>query len=139
MSPSLVAAARASSLRGVARVAGRRGLASASSASSSAASSTAAAKSATNTASLLVGAAGLGLAAVAIAADRPALQAFHVSIGDDPNHGLHPPHHHWEHHSPLKTFDHAAIRRGFQVYKEGGCFCIHHLKYSCYCLFFVLY
>lgn len=52
--------------------------------------------------------------------ERRALHNFHVSISDDPNHGLHPPHHHWEHHSPLKTFDHQAIRRGFQVYKEGG-------------------
>lgn len=32
--------------------------------------------------------------------------------------GLHAPHLPWEHHSPFKTFDHAAIRRGYQVYKE---------------------
>jgi len=51
-----------------------------------------------------------------------------VHISDDPNHGLHPPHYHWDHHSPLKTFDHAAIRRGFQVYREV-CQACHSLKY----------
>ncbi|KAI8451265.1 cytochrome C1 family-domain-containing protein [Phakopsora pachyrhizi] len=33
-------------------------------------------------------------------------------------HGLHPPSFPWAHKGPLETFDHAAIRRGYQVYKE---------------------
>ncbi|CAO3644284.1 unnamed protein product [Mucor hiemalis] len=32
--------------------------------------------------------------------------------------GLHPPHHPWPHSGPLDTFDHASIRRGYQVYRE---------------------
>ncbi|KAF9146690.1 cytochrome c1, partial [Linnemannia schmuckeri] len=32
--------------------------------------------------------------------------------------GLHPPVYPWEHKKNLATFDHAAIRRGYQVYKE---------------------
>jgi ubiquinol-cytochrome c reductase cytochrome c1 subunit len=32
--------------------------------------------------------------------------------------GLHPAHYPWEHQGWLKTFDHQALRRGFQVYRE---------------------
>ncbi|GAA5809736.1 cytochrome c1 [Mucor flavus] len=32
--------------------------------------------------------------------------------------GLHPPTHPWPHSGPLDTFDHASIRRGYQVYRE---------------------
>lgn len=32
--------------------------------------------------------------------------------------GLHSPHFPWSHHGPLNSFDHASIRRGYQVYKE---------------------
>ncbi|KAI7895446.1 cytochrome C1 family-domain-containing protein [Mucor mucedo] len=32
--------------------------------------------------------------------------------------GLHPPTHPWPHTGPLDTFDHASIRRGYQVYRE---------------------
>ncbi|KAI9597517.1 cytochrome c1 [Syncephalis fuscata] len=32
--------------------------------------------------------------------------------------GMHAPHYPWSFNSPFKTFDHAAIRRGYQVYKE---------------------
>lgn len=32
--------------------------------------------------------------------------------------GLHPPHFPWNHKGPLDSFDHASIRRGYQVYKE---------------------
>ncbi|CAO3574544.1 unnamed protein product [Mortierella alpina] len=32
--------------------------------------------------------------------------------------GLHPPVYPWDHKKNLATFDHAAIRRGYQVYKE---------------------
>ncbi|SLA32298.1 Uncharacterised protein [Mycobacteroides abscessus subsp. abscessus] len=33
-------------------------------------------------------------------------------------HGLHPPAYDWPHNGMFETFDHASIRRGFQVYKE---------------------
>ena len=33
-------------------------------------------------------------------------------------HGLHPPHYGWSHNGMFDTFDHASIRRGFQVYQE---------------------
>lgn len=32
--------------------------------------------------------------------------------------GLHPPHYPWSHSGLLDTFDHASIRRGYQVYRE---------------------
>ncbi|KAJ3268680.1 cytochrome c1 [Terramyces sp. JEL0728] len=34
------------------------------------------------------------------------------------DHGLHPPHFPWEFDKFYKTFDHAALRRGYQVYRE---------------------
>lgn len=33
-------------------------------------------------------------------------------------HGLHSTHYPWAHEGMLETFDHAAIRRGYQVYRE---------------------
>lgn len=33
-------------------------------------------------------------------------------------HGLHAPSYPWAHKGPFETFDHAAIRRGYQVYRE---------------------
>ncbi|AAS52128.2 ADR208Wp [Eremothecium gossypii ATCC 10895] len=33
-------------------------------------------------------------------------------------HGLHPPAYGWSHNGPFDTFDHASIRRGYQVYRE---------------------
>lgn len=33
-------------------------------------------------------------------------------------HGLHPPAYNWSHNGMFETFDHASIRRGFQVYRE---------------------
>ncbi|KAH3900176.1 probable Cytochrome c1, heme protein, mitochondrial [Saccharomycodes ludwigii] len=33
-------------------------------------------------------------------------------------HGLHPPHFGWSHNGMFDTFDHASIRRGYQVYRE---------------------
>lgn len=56
------------------------------------------------------------------------VHAIHMGISDDKDHGLHPPHYHWSHKPLTKTFDHAAIRRGFQVYKEVCSVC-HSLKY----------
>ncbi|RIB03377.1 cytochrome C1 family-domain-containing protein [Gigaspora rosea] len=32
--------------------------------------------------------------------------------------GLHPPAYPWSHKGPFSTFDHASIRRGYQVYRE---------------------
>lgn len=33
-------------------------------------------------------------------------------------HGLHPPAYGWSHNGPFDSFDHASIRRGYQVYRE---------------------
>ncbi|OQV08981.1 hypothetical protein CLAIMM_13172 [Cladophialophora immunda] len=41
--------------------------------------------------------------------------------------GLHPTQYPWEHTKWTKTFDHAALRRGFQVYREV-CAACHSLK-----------
>ncbi|KAK9768883.1 cytochrome c1 [Basidiobolus ranarum] len=37
---------------------------------------------------------------------------------DAADEGLHPPSYPWDHNSPFSTFDHASIRRGYQVYQE---------------------
>ena len=45
----------------------------------------------------------------------PFLESPSANLADE---GLHPPAYPWEHFKWFKTFDHAAIRRGFQVYQE---------------------
>jgi len=44
---------------------------------------------------------------------------------------VHYPHYHWPHDKLWQSFDHAAIRRGFQVYNTIGSAC-HGLKYKYY-------
>eukprot|EP01128_Nolandella_sp_AFSM9_P001810 TRINITY_DN12218_c0_g1_i1.p1 TRINITY_DN12218_c0_g1~~TRINITY_DN12218_c0_g1_i1.p1 ORF type:complete len:305 (-),score=90.97 TRINITY_DN12218_c0_g1_i1:155-1069(-) len=44
---------------------------------------------------------------------------------------LPPPSYPWAHHSILKSYDHAAIRRGFEVYNTIGTAC-HSMKYVSY-------
>lgn len=55
-------------------------------------------------------------------------EAFAFSV---PDHGLHPPHYPWEHKKFYRTYDHDAIRRGFQVYREV-CSACHGLKQVCF-------
>jgi ubiquinol-cytochrome c reductase cytochrome c1 subunit len=45
--------------------------------------------------------------------------------------GLHPTQYPWEHEKWYKTFDHAALRRGFQVYREvcASCHSISRVPY----------
>ena len=43
----------------------------------------------------------------------------------------HPPHYPWPHYGPFKSFDHQAIRRGYEVYKQV-CSACHGLKYVRY-------
>jgi len=45
----------------------------------------------------------------------PFLESLSANLAAE---GLHPPAYPWEHFKWFKTFDHAAIRRGFQVYHE---------------------
>ncbi|KAI9291487.1 hypothetical protein K502DRAFT_368409 [Neoconidiobolus thromboides FSU 785] len=54
--------------------------------------------------------------------------SVNASGADD---GLHPPSYPWVHNSPVSTFDHAAIRRGFQVYKEvcSACHSLNRIAY----------
>ncbi|KAJ3080779.1 cytochrome c1 [Quaeritorhiza haematococci] len=54
----------------------------------------------------------------------PLLEALAFSTGDD---GLHAPAYPWEHRKWWISYDHAAIRRGFQVYKEV-CSACHSLE-----------
>ncbi|KAJ3044763.1 cytochrome c1 [Rhizophlyctis rosea] len=58
----------------------------------------------------------------------PFLEAHAFSM---PDHGLHPPHYPWDHYGWNKTFDHASLRRGFQVYKEV-CSACHSMDYIHY-------
>ena len=41
---------------------------------------------------------------------------------------MHPPHYPWRHRGYFSSFDHAALRRGFQVYREVCASC-HSLQY----------
>ncbi|KAI0244300.1 cytochrome c1 [Massospora cicadina] len=52
------------------------------------------------------------------------LTPVHADLVDD---GLHPPSYPWVQKNPFSTFDHASIRRGYQVYKEV-CSACHSLK-----------
>ncbi|ORX93006.1 hypothetical protein K493DRAFT_262923 [Basidiobolus meristosporus CBS 931.73] len=62
----------------------------------------------------------VGTIAAAAAASGAASYAYFESNihADGADEGLHPPAFPWSHNSPLSTFDHASIRRGYQVYKE---------------------
>lgn len=44
---------------------------------------------------------------------------------------LHPPHFPWPHNGTFASFDHASIRRGYEVYKQV-CSACHSMKYLCY-------
>lgn len=66
-------------------------------------------------ASLVAAAAGLTLNTVAHASDDV----------------LHPPHYPWSHQGPMSSFDHKAIRRGFQVYQQVCSVC-HSLERVAY-------
>ncbi|TPX50695.1 hypothetical protein SeLEV6574_g00759 [Synchytrium endobioticum] len=44
-----------------------------------------------------------------------------------PDHGLHPPHYPWDHHKLWLSYDHASLRRGYQVYREV-CAACHSLE-----------
>lgn len=39
---------------------------------------------------------------------------------DEAEHGLHPPQHPWSHNGLFSSYDHAAIRRGHQVYSQAS-------------------
>ncbi|KAF5288184.1 hypothetical protein FQA39_LY03952 [Lamprigera yunnana] len=44
---------------------------------------------------------------------------------------LHPPNQLWSHQGLFNSFDHASIRRGYEVYKQV-CAACHSMKYICY-------
>lgn len=44
------------------------------------------------------------------------------------DYNLHPPSYDWSHSGPLKSLDHASIRRGYQVYKQV-CAACHSMEY----------
>ncbi|RKO96613.1 hypothetical protein CXG81DRAFT_11306 [Caulochytrium protostelioides] len=55
---------------------------------------------------------------------RSALSRLGLEVGEHahafstPDHGLHPVHYPWDHNGAFATYDHAALRRGYQVYKD---------------------
>lgn len=53
---------------------------------------------------------------------------FHVHIIEE---AVHSPVFPWTHSGPLSSYDHAAIRRGYQVYKQVCASC-HSLKFLSY-------
>ena len=43
----------------------------------------------------------------------------HIALAEDEaEHGLHAPQHPWSHEGPFSSYDHASIRRGYQVYQQ---------------------
>jgi cytochrome c1 len=54
-----------------------------------------------------------GAAAAAVGAGT------HIALAEDEaEHGLHAPKHPWSHEGPFSSYDHASIRRGYQVYQQ---------------------
>lgn len=59
-----------------------------------------------------------GAAAAAVGAGT------HIALAEDESeHGLHAPLHPWSHEGPFSSYDHSAIRRGYQVYQQVGVLC----------------
>lgn len=54
-----------------------------------------------------------------------------ASADHEGEHGLEAPHYPWSHSGPFDAFDHASIRRGFQVYTQV-CAACHSLQYIHY-------
>lgn len=52
-------------------------------------------------------------------------------FADTEEDGLHPPSYPWDYTGPLSSYDHASLRRGYQVYKEI-CAACHSLKRVAY-------
>eukprot|EP00842_Homolaphlyctis_polyrhiza_P000272 jgi/Hompol1/1245/HPOL_001761-RA len=78
------------------------------------------------------GSAAVGLGVAFVMADKkalglqlPMLEAHALATADD---GLHPPHLPWDFKKLWTTFDHAALRRGYQVYREV-CSACHSMDY----------
>lgn len=46
------------------------------------------------------------------------LNQTHIQALTASEHGLHAPNFDWSHNGPFNSFDHASIRRGYQVYRE---------------------
>ena len=68
-----------------------------------------------------------GTAALSSFAAAAALSSF-ASLSDDV---LHPPAYDWDHKGIFNAFDHAAIRRGHQVYTQV-CAACHSLELVAY-------
>ncbi|KAJ3076444.1 cytochrome c1 [Podochytrium sp. JEL0797] len=67
---------------------------------------------------VLCGVAGVALAAVVPDNAFDALLPKSAEAFNLIENGMHPPHQEWDHKAWNKTFDHDAIRRGYQVYRE---------------------
>jgi ubiquinol-cytochrome c reductase cytochrome c1 subunit len=65
---------------------------------------------------------GIMAAATALVASVPAMTLLSAEIDAVP-----PPHYPWRHTGPYSSYDHAALRRGFQVYREVCATC-HSLE-----------
>jgi ubiquinol-cytochrome c reductase cytochrome c1 subunit len=70
-------------------------------------------------------------AAGAAAGAALASSALTASADHEGEHGLEAPHYPWSHSGPFDAFDHASIRRGFQVYTQV-CAACHSLQYIHY-------
>lgn len=64
-----------------------------------------------------------GTGALVYALEKSYVQAYDIE--------LHPPHLKWPHSGFFDSFDHASIRRGYEVYKNV-CAACHSAKYICY-------
>jgi ubiquinol-cytochrome c reductase cytochrome c1 subunit len=67
-----------------------------------------------------------GAAAAAVGAGT------HIALAEDEaEHGLHAPQHPWSHEGAFSSYDHAAIRRGYQVYQQvcAACHSVQQLHF----------
>jgi cytochrome c1 len=73
---------------------------------------------------------GYGLAAGLLAAVSATASTVALASGEA-EHGMHPPQFPWSHEGPFSSYDHAAIRRGHQVYQQvcAACHSLERIHY----------
>jgi len=57
--------------------------------------------------------------------------AYTLQVVNAEDYNIHPPHQEWSHKGMFDTYDHASIRRGFQVYKQV-CAACHSMEFIAY-------
>ena len=78
----------------------------------------------------MIGFQAFGILGTAVGGTVGLATALQLSVAASDNE-LHPPSYPWSHKGLLESFDHASIRRGYQVYKQV-CAACHSMNYMYY-------